>query len=153
MDRGSAEWSSVRSAEGGEPLPQDDVEALGWVLLNGLLGALPWFEWLSEAYKDWHGSSKWTRHAVIRQVQRAKAKLLEEGWVALGWREPVAMRAEVAAGKLLEFIKASRLEATSSKQPQYDVLITLLGGKVDLSSQDAEKLDLDEFAKVVAPML
>jgi len=151
MDRGSAEWSSVRSAEGGEPLPQDDVEALGWVLLNGLVGALPWFEWLSEAYKDW--KSKWTRHMVIRQVQRAKIRLLEEGWEALDWKEPVTMRAEAATRKLLQFIKDCRLETSSSKLPRYDLLTTILGGNIDLSSEDAEKLDLDEFAKIVLPML
>mmetsp|Transcript_86729 Transcript_86729/g.185812 ORF Transcript_86729/g.185812 Transcript_86729/m.185812 type:complete len:663 (+) Transcript_86729:93-2081(+) len=151
MDLGSAEWSSVRSAEGGEPLPQDDLEAIGWVLLNGLVGALPWFEWLVEAYKDW--DSKWTRHAAVRQVQRAKIQLLEEGWAALDWKEPVTMRAEAATRKLLQFIKDCRLETSSSKLPRYDLLTTILGGNIDLSSEDAEKLDLDEFAKIVLPML
>eukprot|EP00404_Azadinium_spinosum_P022852 CAMPEP_0180617430 /NCGR_PEP_ID=MMETSP1037_2-20121125/33023_1 /TAXON_ID=632150 /ORGANISM="Azadinium spinosum, Strain 3D9" /LENGTH=662 /DNA_ID=CAMNT_0022637363 /DNA_START=18 /DNA_END=2006 /DNA_ORIENTATION=- len=151
MDRCSAEWSSVRSAEGGEPVPQDDLEALGWVLLNGLIGALPWFDWLVEAYKDW--DSKWTRHAVVRQVQSAKTQLLEKGWMAMDWKEPATMRAEVAAGKLLDFIKACRLEVTSSKQPRYDLLISLLGGNVDLTTEEAEKFDLEEFERVVVPML
>jgi len=50
-DVGSMEFSSIRSALGGERKPEDDLEALGWVLLTGLFGDLPWFEWLEDHYK------------------------------------------------------------------------------------------------------
>ncbi|CAK0831367.1 unnamed protein product [Prorocentrum cordatum] len=75
-DVGSVEWSSIRSADGGEPRPIDDVEALGWVLLHGMFGRLPWFDWLARAYKDydWDADSKWSRVQAIRQAQLAKAE-------------------------------------------------------------------------------
>merc|ERR1719282_1653445 len=52
-DLGSAEWSSIRSAEGGERRPEDDLEALGWVLANGMFETLPWFLHLSQCYQQW----------------------------------------------------------------------------------------------------
>merc|ERR1719464_1740426 len=41
---GSMEFSSVRSADGLQRRPEDDLEALGWTLINGVFGELPWFE-------------------------------------------------------------------------------------------------------------
>jgi len=45
-EHGSVEWSSIRSADGEERRPLDDLEALGWPLVSGLFGELPWFKWL-----------------------------------------------------------------------------------------------------------
>jgi len=141
---GSAEWSSIQSAEGGQRLPEDDLEALGWVLLNGLCGALPWFEWLGVAYKDW--DSKWSRDHVLRQVQRAKLHLLSEGWEAFAGK---------MAGKLPEepatFIRACR-HASTCGQPDYLSLISILGGDAGLSTQEADEEDLRQFAAILVQL-
>eukprot|EP00415_Alexandrium_ostenfeldii_P000585 UN0585 len=81
-DAGSIEWSSIRSATSREPVPEDDLQALGWVLLNGVFGELPWFRMLVGAYKDW--DSRFTRDQMVRQAQQAKIQLLKAGWQSFG---------------------------------------------------------------------
>lgn len=137
-DQGSAEWSSIRSAEGGERLPEDDLEAVGWVLLNGLTGALPWFEWLQAAYKDW--DSKYVRRQATRQVQRAKMLILEEGWVALS-KKPLKLPEDLA-----RFLCACRQPRPEGRSlPDYEGLLGVLGQEAGLAAGEADRRDLLEF--------
>lgn len=140
IDCGSAEWSSVRSAEGGERLPEDDLEALGWVLMSGHLGDLPWFSWLTAAYKDWE--SQWTRHQVVRQVQKEKTQFLEAGWKSFCGRKALRMPKELAG-----FIPACHPGSEAGAKPDYASLISLLGGSPDLSVEEAEKADISCFTE------
>jgi len=144
-DQGSAEWSSIRSADGGERLPEDDLEAVGWVLLNGLAGALPWFEWLQAAYKDW--DSKWVRQQATKQVQRAKTLILEEGWGALPSKKTIAIPEEL--GRFLYACRQPGPEGSRGK-PDYECLLAILGGRRDLDPQEADRQDLLEFEALVA---
>lgn len=154
FDCGSAEWSSVRSAEGLEPLPEDDLEAVGWVLMHGVCGTLPWFKWLNDAYKDWHEST-WTRQQVIRQVQRAKVRLLAEGWRSLGYQKSFTMPSD-----LVRFIRACRPGDATGQfppgRPDYATLFTLLGGQPEESDEtvaEAEQHDLRLLSDIVAPFV
>lgn len=140
VNRGSAEWSSVRSADEVERRPEDDLEALGWVLLSGLFGELPWFEWLSLAYKSW--DSKWTKRQVVKQVQRAKIKLLSEGWKAFGLKRPKV------PPELTQYILTCR-EANGSTSPDYSALTVILGGSAGMTREEADKEDLRLFAEHV----
>eukprot|EP00747_Dinoflagellata_sp_TGD_P022376 gnl/TRDRNA2_/TRDRNA2_129063_c0_seq1.p1 gnl/TRDRNA2_/TRDRNA2_129063_c0~~gnl/TRDRNA2_/TRDRNA2_129063_c0_seq1.p1 ORF type:complete len:709 (+),score=97.04 gnl/TRDRNA2_/TRDRNA2_129063_c0_seq1:110-2128(+) len=146
---GSAEWSSIRSAEAEcERLPEDDLEALGWVLLTGLLGELPWFEWLSQAYRDW--SSKWTKMQVIKQVRWAKIRLLDDGWKPPGWKKSTKVPKHLAG-----FIRTCRpgMLGTAPGSPDYAALDTLLGGDPDHTLEEAERADLSEFREILASLL
>eukprot|EP00408_Alexandrium_pacificum_P024460 CAMPEP_0171182112 /NCGR_PEP_ID=MMETSP0790-20130122/14602_1 /TAXON_ID=2925 /ORGANISM="Alexandrium catenella, Strain OF101" /LENGTH=625 /DNA_ID=CAMNT_0011647061 /DNA_START=49 /DNA_END=1926 /DNA_ORIENTATION=- len=138
---GSTEWSSIRSADGGERLPEDDLESLGWVLMNGLLGDLPWFPWLTAAYKDW--DSQWTRHQAVKQAQAAKARFLEGGYRAFSSRKLVKMPVELAG-----FIPACR--GAQAGKPDYAALFALLGGGADAAGDAAEKEDVEQFTKLLA---
>jgi len=139
---GSMEWSSIRSAARCQRLPEDDLEALGWVLLTGLWGDLPWFPWLAVSYK--HGD--WSRSQVNLQVQRAKRQLLDNDGQTRGWKRHPPMPQE-----LLRYLRACGQEA--SGQPDYDCMLEFFGGRSDLSSEEAEKQDLLEFAQHVIPLL
>lgn len=89
-EEGSMEFSSVRSGDMGEWHVEDDLEALGWTLVHGMFGDLPWFKTLQDLYVL--KASKSTPADVIaettestrKSVQESKAKLLTEGWGALG---------------------------------------------------------------------
>lgn len=140
-DCGSAEWSSIRSANGGERTPEDDLEALGWVLMNGFFGDLPWFPWLTAAYKEW--DSQWTRHQAVKQAQVAKQQFLAGGWKAFACRKSLKVPAELA-----DFIPACQ-KSTPGK-PDYAKLFALLGGGADAASAEAEREDIQQFTKLLA---
>uniref|UniRef100_A0A7S4VVV6 Casein kinase I n=1 Tax=Alexandrium monilatum TaxID=311494 RepID=A0A7S4VVV6_9DINO len=145
VDASSAEWSSIRSGDGGERLPEDDLEALGWVLTNGLLGDLPWFPWLAAAYKDW--DSQWTRHQAAKQVQSAKTHFLNGGWRALSSRKAVKMPVELSG-----FIPACRPENAVPGKPDYTSLMALLGGSRDVGSEEAEQDDLRQLTEHISEL-
>mmetsp|Transcript_79147 Transcript_79147/g.223790 ORF Transcript_79147/g.223790 Transcript_79147/m.223790 type:complete len:665 (-) Transcript_79147:81-2075(-) len=151
-DKGSLEWSSIRSALGGEPLPMDDLQALGWVLVNGLFGTLPWVRWLQWAYKDWE--SRWTREQVVRQVQRAKSRLLESGWVAAGWPRGAKVPEELDLFLHACWCKDGETEGRGAmRAPDYSALLLLLGGSPELSEGDAEEQDLRLLTQRMAPLM
>jgi len=143
---GSSEWSSIRSADSRQRFPEDDLEALGWVLANGLLGPLPWFIWLAEAYRDWE--SKWTRDQTVRQVQRAKKQFLSNGWKASGWTSPARM-----PEGLVKYLRTCSVTVASGSKPDYSALVVLLGGKAGMNVEEAEQEDLGLFAEHVTPLL
>jgi len=144
---GSAEWNSISSADDIERRPEDDLEALGWVMLTGLFGALPWMDWLTKAYPDWKTPS--TRNGVLRRVQRAKIQLLEAGWDSLeGW----ASFAQVPR-QLDSFLRECRSSEAPPGQPDYSYLLALLGCNPDLRTQEAEDEDLRQFRESITPWL
>jgi len=158
-DAGSIEWSSIRSANGREPVPEDDLQALGWVLLNGVFGELPWFKMLVGAYKDW--DSRFTRDQMVRQAQQAKLQLLREGWQSFG-----LTRAKVPT-ELDEFIRTCSPEGSipeldgppavqgGSRRhgPDYASLLRLLGSDAELSVPEAEEQDLRLFSERLTSLL
>lgn len=142
---GSTEWSSIRSGDNVERLPEDDLEAVGWMLIHGLFGFLPWFDWLNVAYKAW--DSKWVRVQVVKQVQRAKSLMLDEGWA------PFGRRSGKVPAEIVQFIYACRPEPLARSQPDYGALIELLGCGRDVPTQEAEKEDCRMFVEDVVPLL
>merc|ERR1712032_1363261 len=143
---GSAEWSSIRSADAGERYPEDDLEAVGWMLMSGLYGSLPWYEWLAAAYSDWE--SKWTRERAVRQVQRGKRKLLDEGWQAFGCKSSQRVPQE-----LIKFIRSCASPAGPPLLPSYKKFVGFLGGNPHQSAEEAEAQDLAEFQERVVKLL
>lgn len=155
--KGSAEWSSVRSAEGGVRRPEDDLEALGWILLHGLFGSLPWIPLLSAAYADW--SVDEARESVLRQVQRMKSQLLDymgtgcvtqtAGWelTGLDWQKFVETPRE-----LYQFFRVCQAEVKPPQRPDYAMLSALLGFDGNLTPMGAEQQDRRDWVKYVAPL-
>jgi len=78
-DEGSMEFLSIRSANGGERTPADDIEALGWMLYGGMCGSMPWFRWLNEYYALKNSLKEFKRGPLLLRVADAKLKLLNEG--------------------------------------------------------------------------
>lgn len=152
-DRGSMEWSSINSANGGEPTPGDDLEALGWTLVYGLSGDLPWFEQLSKHYAKHSPPTKAPlaeRLNVIQQVRESKLKLLDQGWQSLGadW-----WKLAVLPNELLQFLDLCRSQRLPQGRPGYAVLYGMLGGKPGLTEQEAELEDLRCYQADVVPLL
>mmetsp|Transcript_16303 Transcript_16303/g.49235 ORF Transcript_16303/g.49235 Transcript_16303/m.49235 type:complete len:221 (+) Transcript_16303:3-665(+) len=148
-DHGSAEWSSVRSAVGARRRPEDDLEALGWLMVNGVFGDLPWFELLSKAYKTWDASRS-HRAKAIRRAQEAKLQLLDGGWSSLGdeWLHLASM-----PPVLDRYIRSCRSDQATGLRPDYAMLSELLGGRAGLSPFDAEQADLRTFQDAVDRLL
>lgn len=154
---GSCEWSSVRSADGGRRIPEDDLEALGWVLVNGLFGELPWFERLSQAYPYW--DSREIRLGAVSNVREAKLQLLEGGWDSHTgrWRKLNDVPDEL--DKYLKACRESGLAydaAVAGRRPDYGRLAALLGGSAPDAAAGrlrAEEEDLRQYRDRVAPLL
>jgi len=152
-DKGSMEWSSIRSAEGGEPTPADDLEALGWTLVYGLVGDLPWFELLSDHYAKHFPPTKApmeVRLNVINQVREIKMKLLDKGWKSLGaeW-----WKLAILPEELLQFFDLCRSNKLPQGRAGYVVLNGMLGGKPGLDEQAAEQEDIRQYQEDVLPLL
>lgn len=143
-DLGSAEWSSVRSAEGRERRPEDDLEALGWVLVHALLGGLPWLDILNDAYEKWHSPT--VRHHAVAQVQLAKREWLQE----MGRRE---VDGGIVPGGLYRYLIACQKESVFPDLPDYASLNELLGGDPCHDEAEAESADLVQFQIDVAPFM
>jgi len=137
---GSAEWSSIRSAESGERRPEDDLEALGWVLVNCIFDSLPWMPELSAAYPVWHDEE--VRERAIRGAQRAKRQLLDDGWESLG---APGRHLEDLPSELYRYLQACRHEVELPQRPDYEFLALLLGGRLggqdDLDAQEVDAQD------------
>mmetsp|Transcript_41411 Transcript_41411/g.93384 ORF Transcript_41411/g.93384 Transcript_41411/m.93384 type:complete len:530 (-) Transcript_41411:6-1595(-) len=144
-DKGSAEWNSIRSAKGGNRLPQDDLEALGWMLAFGFCGGLPWCEWLLTAY-DNNFKLKHVRENVIKRVTKAKIQLLQDGWTGFGdkWKVP---------DNLDQFVRVCQNEDDITHLLDYGKLAKLLGAREHVSRKESELEDLRQFQEHVAPLL
>lgn len=166
-DAGSIEWSSIRSATSREPVPEDDLQALGWVLLNGVFGELPWFKMLVGAYKDW--DSRFTRDQMVRQAQQAKIQLLKEGWQSFNLTRPKVpeeldrfIRACCPEGSLPELAgahsgasedKTSSTQAGRRRGPDYSALLGMLGADAALSQAESDEQDLHLFSERLMSLL
>jgi len=155
---GSLEYSSIRSAEGLERRPEDDLEALGWTMVSGVFGELPWFRWLLEFYELKESvcpgcvgapGLEGECAAVIERVRRAKECLLCEGWNSLGseWDKFQNMPEELDG-----FMRACRAVAEPPARPDYALLAKLLGCSMDFISEGSERDDLRDYEKRMAPM-
>lgn len=152
-DKGSMEWSSIHSADGGEPRPHDDLEALGWTLAYGLVGDLPWFELLAVHYAKHSPPTNApmdVRLKVIQQVRDAKVKLLDKGWQSFGaeW-----WKLAVVPEELLQFLDLCRSDKLPQGRSGYVVLHGMLGGRPGLDEQAAELEDLRCYNEDVLPLL
>lgn len=149
-DRGSLDYNSIRTAEGGVRGPYDDLESLGWVLCNGLFGDLPWFKYTSRA--DWsHGSrlSDEDRPVVCENVRAAKAALLDESLETLG--QAWSHLAEIPS-ELLEYLRICRAhgsDAERASRPDYVALAATLGG-ANADDGEAELADLVHYRRVAS---
>merc|ERR1712061_399083 len=117
-------------------------------MVHGLLGNLPWFAWLGQAYGVWDDHPN-EREQLIQQVKEAKIQFLEEGWVETdGTRRTLPDE----LGLFIRICGAQEQGVTFGK-PNYSLLAELLGGIEELDLAEAETLDLQQFAEEVSPML
>lgn len=148
-DLGSVDYNSISSADGGERRPSDDLESLGWVLLHGLFGELPWFTFTKNT--DWKDKPK--RFEAVQQVQEAKAQALDEGWQVFGDKfrklsqtpkdlESFLKLARGTNGASDEAGSSSPSRSAAGPLPDYRRLAALLGARPDCSEVDAEAEDL-----------
>lgn len=144
-EHGTAEFASVRAAEGRERTPADDLEALGWTMLWLVFGDLPWCDWQFEAVDQLE---------LVARIRAAKLKILREGWGKLRRMERKwAVLADIPA-ELDGFMKACGAgSARPTAPPDYQLLAMILGGRQGLSEEEAEQEDLREFRAHVWPML
>jgi len=151
-DKSSMEWSSIGSADGGEPTPVDDFEALGWTLVYGLVGNLPWLEALAKYYAENPPSMAQTiaRKRIVEKVRDGKVQLLDKGWTSFGaeW-----WNLAVVPEELLRFLELCRTKRLPAGRPGYAVLHELLGGKPGLNERAAELEDLRNYQDDVLPLL
>lgn len=158
--KGSNEWSSIRSADGGRRLPEDDLEAVGWILANGLFGELPWFERLGSAYPFWEDCV--ARVTAVMHARESKLQLMEGGWDSHSGRW---QKLKDVPEDLDLYLKACRVSGldnekcppSAGRRPDYMHLLTFLGGSpIGLEPEDvveAEEYELRCYAKDVAPLL
>jgi len=143
-DRGSLDYNSIRTAEGGVRGPYDDIESLGWVLCSALFGELPWFSYTSRA--DWsHGArlKDEDRPVVCEHVRAAKASLLDDGIASL--ERKWAHLADIPSD-LLDFLRLCRTNGANAEiagRPDYIALAALLGGT---NTEETEE-DLSDLAR------
>lgn len=147
-DHGSVEWNSIRSASSGERRPEDDLEALGWMLIMGIVGSFPWCQWLGPAYERWH--SQTIREGVIARVRDAKTKLLNQGWGSLAAEGGKYL--DQTPQELRKFVRICH-DLSPDNKPDYDELASLLGGDKGLDRKDAEQRDLRQYKDEVVPWL
>lgn len=160
---GSMESSSIFSAEGKPRSPQDDLEALGWLLVGGLHGELPWFKILQEFYEFQEELSGFTAvdhhllaRNVTRQVASSKLNLLDRKWALPGqeWNALKEVPADLA--NFVELCRAGTLAAATASTPltpDYPKLYSLLGSE-NQRDYDASLCEEVRFYKrVVQPML
>lgn len=153
-EEGSMEFSSVRSAAGGERRPQDDLEALAWMLVFGVCGELPWFPWLNEFYQLKSSLKEFKRAKLLERVADSKRRVLREGWGSFGegWSQFVDV-----PGQLDAFLRACAAPEEDGEEgdeeegrlPNYGRLLRLLGDHSedeDLAAEEEEEDDDDELS-------
>mmetsp|Transcript_66943 Transcript_66943/g.143133 ORF Transcript_66943/g.143133 Transcript_66943/m.143133 type:complete len:352 (-) Transcript_66943:60-1115(-) len=153
-DFGSVDFNSIHSAQGDTRGPWDDLESLGWVLCNALMGALPWFQ--DTATAVWKGGKldDQQRPLICGRVAKAKAQLLEKGLdkaamvqrFGTEWGHLATIPFE-----LLDFLRVCSIRAGSTMLEQrkvtmgdYRHLEKVLGGK-NANPEAAEHEDVRLF--------
>mmetsp|Transcript_122006 Transcript_122006/g.210944 ORF Transcript_122006/g.210944 Transcript_122006/m.210944 type:complete len:331 (+) Transcript_122006:69-1061(+) len=137
---GTIEYNSIRSGDGGPRLPCDDLEALGWMLLHGLCGRLPWFSTIASV--SW--SDKPRRAVMVKQVQQIKADTLESGLAGL----------QDVPEEMVQYLMLCRsfggqTDDGAAARPDYAALAQLLGDTAPPAADESEKEkeDLNRLAK------
>mmetsp|Transcript_59699 Transcript_59699/g.134557 ORF Transcript_59699/g.134557 Transcript_59699/m.134557 type:complete len:341 (-) Transcript_59699:89-1111(-) len=144
---GSIDFNPIRSADGGERGPFDDLESLGWVLCHAFAGDLPWFKYTRKAWEV----GKWEPEAVataLQEVHTAKRQVQNRGWGAFGskWVHLVDMPVQ-----LNTFLQ--RCWAGGGGLPDYRQLEVILGGRESLDAEEREERDLASFNEEVVPLI
>jgi len=153
-DGPTMEYSSIRSGDGEAPRPSDDLEALGWTMLAGLFGKLPWFPWLSVHYELSDREKQLCAKEVVQRVQSAKRRVLEDGWGVFG--ADFAHLADIppALDAYLRTCRDFAPPAGHSYLQLHRSLSRLLGGNVSTAElEQAELDDLRQFRTFVLPLL
>lgn len=75
----TVEFAACRMEDGCVREPYDDLESLGYILMHGMWGNLPWFQWTRDRW-EWEK----TRDKDIEKVKRLKRTLLMGQFAALG---------------------------------------------------------------------
>lgn len=149
---GSMEFSSRRSADGGERQPSDDIEALGWMMVHATFGVLPWVSELQEFYKLTAIAQKVKMPSLVKAVQRAKSNLLERGWHVCS--AEYRRHYEAMPEPLNSFMQACRfLPEGEIGHADYKVLATILGSNGKLSDEEVEAEDTRQFRKRFAELV
>jgi len=147
----SLEWSSIRSGVCSVRRPADDLEALGWVVLQGLFGELPWFRALGQAYAFW--DTKSVREGAVLRAMEDKRQLLEQGFDS----NPGRFRKLVDVPQdLAEYLRVCRSFSLREELPDYGRLLMLFGapeGVQGLGELAAEEQDLREYQALLVPLL
>lgn len=138
-DEGSMEFSSVRSAAGGERGPEDDIEALAWMLVYGVCGTLPWFPWLNEFYQLKHSLKDFKRPRLLEHVAAAKRAFLREGAAAFGEEWSHLGRVPAQLESFLQACCAQEERSCGEEVPDYSLFLQLL-------ADDCDKVDDEEFS-------
>uniref|UniRef100_A0A7S1WVM3 Casein kinase I n=1 Tax=Alexandrium catenella TaxID=2925 RepID=A0A7S1WVM3_ALECA len=150
-DRGSVDFNSVATASGGVRGPCDDLESMGWVLSFGLFGELPWFEVTRTARWMQGRLSEEDCPVVCGEVRDAKIAVMESGGEGFGakWECLGDMPLELA--KFLRLVRAGcQAAARSDALPDYDALLSALGGQSGLGTQGAEAADIAAYRAAAA---
>jgi len=144
-EHGTVEFVSIRSAAGGPRLPEDDLEALGWVMAFLVLADLPWLGWeadMEEALRVRPGTGELrARMELTEKVRQAKCEAL--------------------CGRKLDFPPEldAYLQACSWADPKpiyppdYELLASLLGGRPGLGPEEGEREDLVECRDHIVSLL
>lgn len=83
-DHGNMLYSSIRSAKGGERSPADDMEALGWTLVTGLLGFLPWFQAVLEFLGLKKSLQELKINKFLKELREQKMEFIQRGYGFVG---------------------------------------------------------------------
>merc|ERR1712113_457897 len=130
--------------------PIGDLQDLGWLLVSGVFGELPWFGWLQDFCELKTSLQGVKRGKVVEKVEKAKRQLLEGGWGSLGgaWQKLDEMPHELDL-----FMKACHVTVKPSCEPSYAQLSHILGGKAGIDTWVAEREDLILYQTQVVPLI
>lgn len=147
-EHGTVEFVSVRSAAGGPRLPEDDLEALGWVMVFLVVGDLPWLGWEEDMLEELKmrafltsGTELQKRLELVDRVRQAKIEVL--------CGRKVDMPPELDA-----YLQAcSWADPKPLDPPDYQLLAGLLGGRPGLDPEGGEREDIQECRAHVVSLL
>uniref|UniRef100_A0A7S4UBZ8 Casein kinase I n=1 Tax=Alexandrium monilatum TaxID=311494 RepID=A0A7S4UBZ8_9DINO len=147
-EHGTVEFVSIRSAAGGPRLPEDDLEALGWVMVFMVVGDLPWLGWEADMEEELSARRVLTsstelqlRLALAERVRQAKCEVLCGRKLDL----PPELEAYIEA--------CSWPDAKPVDPPDYELLMGLLGGRGGLDPEEAECEDIMECRAHIVTLL
>jgi len=142
----TVEFASVRAVEDTVREPYDDLESLGYVLVHGIFGDLPWFRWT-------RGRNNWeeTRGKDCERVRQVKITFLRGQWCSLGFEWIQLMKMPLELTKLL--MRCLFRPKAEDGLPDYETLAELLGQSCEAveASEAADISFLTEKLQELAP--